>query len=189
MQTQYQPLPVGASFEQFYERYKPLVRALVSRALYQAQRIDEKDDIEQIIWLKVWRAYPSLDQSKSQNGWVTVVTQHTLTDFFRQEQSKKQYYAPYDEDLVARTVFDQHCEETLLLIEAQTGYEQVYQNLKDKDRRVINLLLEGWKAGEIAQELGVDKYRAHYAIVRAQKPFRQRAGLPPKRAEKAKTGV
>lgn len=179
----------GATFEEFYERYVPLVRALVSRALVRPEHRENIDDIIQQVWIKIWRAYPGLDLSQAHNYWVTVIVQNTITDFFRKEQRRDHFFVHYDEEFLAQTITDQGWEEKQQFLDAVTGYERVYHSLTDQDRFIIDMLLGEYKQTEIARALGVTKQQIRYAIVRAQRPFRRYAGLPTNALRKRKTGV
>ncbi len=170
------------AFRQLYRRYQHRVRS----TLYQLCGKEMLDDLVQEVFLRVWKALPTLRQPAYFASWLYRITWNVATDKRRdlaKQPPVQQAISHYDEDapLLSQTLSRPQDTLDLMKIHYQDIVSRGLQSLSLEHRAVLVLHdLEDLPQKEVAQVLqlpvGTVKSRLHYAR-HALKNFLQREGV------------
>ena len=132
-----------AQFIGIIDQHQPIIQSLCS--LYFTEAEDRQDAVQEVI-LQLWRSYPSFRGDAAFSTWVYRVSLNTILSQKRKAQRRpKSSELSSIEDSLAHAYFNADDDAQLL--------RQLIQKLRDLDKAVVILYLEGYPNKEIAQML------------------------------------
>ena len=108
---------------------------------------EEKKDLYQEILLQTWKAYPGFRGDSKFSTWLYRVSLNTIFSHHRKEKRRPYTTEPQeDQYFVDNLAHEREEKETL---------RKAIRQLKEADRAVVTLHLDGYDNGEIADILGI----------------------------------
>lgn len=175
-------VPKSAAFEDFYAYYGPLVRHILDNETGPMRAYLE--DLEQEVWLKVWRHYQSLDPGQNWGAWISVVTKHTAIDFHRKYTALMGQDARIDPEKLAEWLIDPGDEQERVRFEILDDLAPLYAQLDQQDRFMLDLILGEYRFREI-EAICSQRFAINPNTVRARaKRLRSHLRIARERAER-----
>jgi RNA polymerase sigma factor (sigma-70 family) len=112
-----------------------------------AQDAEEKKDLYQEILLQTWKAYPGFRGEAKFSTWLYRVSLNTIFSHQRKEKRRPDTTEPREEHLSVENLAPERQEKEAL--------RRAIRQLKEADRAVVTLHLDGYDNGEIAGILGI----------------------------------
>jgi RNA polymerase sigma-70 factor (ECF subfamily) len=138
------------AFEQLRTKYRRVVLKVIQNRVYQGIGPDDLDDLDQRVWIEVWRSLPNFRATSTFLTWLFSLTGNVVLDWI----GRKRREIP----TVAVVVFDAHSDEgeqDRQTLRDLTLYEAI-KNLSAAEREVICLsYLVQLTNQEISDQLGL----------------------------------
>ena len=139
-----------AAFEQLRAKYRRVVLKVIQNRVYQGVCPDDLDDIDQRVWIEVWRSLPNFRASSTFLTWLFSLTGNVVLDWI----GRRRREIPTVEAVVYDTRSDDG-EQTRQVLRDLTLYEAI-KNLSASEREVICLsYLVQLTNQEISDQLGL----------------------------------
>lgn len=114
------------------------------------------DDLSQDTWLRVFKAYPNLDEDWNVRSWILKIATNISIDYMRLMKrrtfNEMELLPEYDYDTL--TVSDKDPQETYL---AKEEVENTYKRMRPDDVLVVHLHANGFSNADIQRILGKGK--------------------------------
>lgn len=153
---------------QYQELIASFGASVARLAFSYANHITEKDDLEQEIWLAVWRALPDFRGESSVRTFVMRIAHNRAISTI--DQRKRVLQGEPDIDVADPNLDpEQQFEQQRKALQLQQAVRQLPLAL----RQVVTLRLEGLSLAEIAEVLGISENNATVRCNRAKKQLTQ----------------
>lgn len=130
---------------------------------------DRKDLVQEIIF-QLWKSFANYDSRFQHSTWIYRIALNVAISFYRKETTRKMISNPIPENIVQRIDVADHKE-------TETGIRFLHQfisELKELDKALILLYLEGKSHKEIADILGITETNTATRIGRIKTILKQR---------------
>ncbi|TAG30316.1 MAG: sigma-70 family RNA polymerase sigma factor [Sphingobacteriia bacterium] len=114
---------------------------------------EDRNDLVQEIIMKLWQAFDTYNNEFKHSTWIYRITLNTAISNYRKEKVRKKYFTPISEP------FFEH-EDTKDSTETEHNYvllQQFISELKELDKALMLLYLDGKNHKEIAEILGISE--------------------------------
>lgn len=153
------------SFEEVIGRHRGI---LLKVANIYCQNEEDKKDLVQEIMIQLWRAFDKYDQKYKFSTWIYRISLNVAISFYRKNSAKKyQTVALGDEEVPSPMPDNSETESNLLLLEKFIG------ELKELDKALMLLYLEGKNHKEIADILGISASNVSTKISRIKETLKE----------------
>lgn len=153
------------SFEEVIGRHQGI---LLKVANIYCQNEEDKKDLVQEIMIQLWRAFDKYDQKYKYSTWIYRISLNVAISFYRKHAAKKnQTVALGDEEIPSSIPDISETENHLLLLEKLVG------ELKELDKALMLLSLEGKKHKEIADILGISASNVSTKLSRIKEKLKE----------------
>ena len=142
-----QPQPASLKEQDFIRQISENQGIIYKLVGLYARDAEEKKDLYQDILLQTWKAWPGFRGDSKFSTWLYRVSLNTILSHQRKENRKPVMVEP-DEDI--HTLDDQ-----LPGRQEKEALRKAIRQLKETDRAVVTLHLDGYDNGEIADMLGI----------------------------------
>lgn len=156
---------VEAAQHQLIVRYQQRIAGFIYTI---TGRTDSIEDLAQIVFIKMIRALPRLDQTAQFEAWLFRLARNTCFDFLRR-QRWQHLFSPLDHTVHA----DIPESPTEADSEELDALSHALAQLKPKDRALIALAQEGHSQNEMAEILGTTVTALKARLHRAREQLRQ----------------
>ncbi|HCB10627.1 MAG TPA: hypothetical protein DEO94_00390 [Cyanobacteria bacterium UBA11991] len=133
---------------------------------------EDNEDIEQEVYLKIWKHAPKDGASKS---WISVITKNASLDYLKSAYHKM-FTNSQNEDFVLESVKDKHStpENKVINLERQKRIINAIEKLKPKFKEIIMLTeIDGYSYEECAKKLNCPIGTVKSRIYNAKKELAQ----------------
>jgi RNA polymerase sigma-70 factor (ECF subfamily) len=120
-------------------------RRLNKIAWMYCRRKDDQEELMQEIVCKLWIAFPSFRGESKESTWVHAVAHQTARMYLRSQRKWIGVIDEFPEEIHPGTTED----------EKASDIETSLQNLRDNDKVLLVMLMEGYSYSEISKALGV----------------------------------
>ena len=161
------------TWEEFVKFYEPFISMVLIK-----HRVNHstKDDLSQIILLKIWKAIPSYNQEKAGfRTWLSTIIRNTIARHFNKLNATKARENAYHE--LGNNNESNNLEE---IIEAEwkehltkLAFERLKESFSESSIQVFTLSLEGKDSDTIAKELDLSKNSLFVLRSRIKKAFKK----------------
>ncbi|MEM1136249.1 MAG: RNA polymerase sigma factor [Bacteroidota bacterium] len=133
------------TFLRLIEKHQGIIKSLCS--IYY-RNFDDRQDARQDIIFQLWKSFASFRGESEVSTWIYRVSLHTILSKLKKEKRRpdKESIHPFCKDISAPSL---HVDDDLQLL------NRIIQSLKDIDKAIIILYLEGYKNKEIATLLSL----------------------------------
>lgn len=131
---------------------------------------EERKDLVQEIILQIWKSFEKYDSRFQHSTWIYRITLNVAISFYRKETTRKKFSDPLPENIVQQT-------EMIENNKMETGIQflhQIIAELKELDKALILLYLEGKNHREIADILGITETNSATKIGRIKTLLKHR---------------
>jgi RNA polymerase sigma factor (sigma-70 family) len=154
----------GASFGRLHERHAPPLRAFLSARVPR----DDLDDVEQVVWQRVWERLPDQYHGGNFRAWLLQIARRAAIDHGRKRRDKR-LDAPEDVPDPGQGPPD------AVLVEQQRSeaLQQCLSRLESLAAALVKARLGGESYPELCARLGLTPARAHKLFHRAKEQLRR----------------
>ncbi len=152
------------SFEELHQQYHLMVTQMCLG--FVKGDVEIANDLSQEIFINIWRKFSSFKGESALKTWVYRITVNTCLQYIRKEKNKK-------------TIGISHIEYTLTdesIANKTEDYKSLYiaiGQLKELDRLLIMMVLEGQENDTIAEVIGVSAINTRVKIHRIKKRLKK----------------
>jgi RNA polymerase sigma-70 factor, ECF subfamily len=149
-----------------WRRFSPMVRRILRRFV---SPVLEEDDLVQEVFLSLFRSLPSLRDPAALNGFVIAIAVHTGRYHARRTRKRRRCELPALPD---ETDHEVEALDDVDMQHALIRAERLLRHVRQRDRAAFVLrFVEGMKAHEVAEALGISLATARRRCVRARARF------------------
>lgn len=131
---------------------------------------ENRKDLIQEITLQLWLAFPKYDEQFMLTTWIYRIALNVSVSFFRKQVSRDKVNHPLTEEILTLITYedpsDVHSDLTML--------HEFIRQLKELDRALMLLYLEGRSQSEIADILGITASNVSTKVGRIKEQLRQK---------------
>ncbi|MBT8229581.1 MAG: sigma-70 family RNA polymerase sigma factor, partial [Bacteroidia bacterium] len=136
---------------------------------YCADSEDRKDVIQEII-IQLWSSYDSYDPKFKISTWIYRISLNTAISFYRKNKLRKAKTSPLSSTIVSsKEAEKEFCEDPNIV-----KLQEFIQELREIDKAIILLYLDGISQKEIAEIVGISQTNAGTKISRIKKILRDK---------------
>lgn len=131
-------------------------------------RSDSIEDLSQMVFIKMIRALPKLDQPAQFEAWLFRMARNTCIDHLRRQRWQR-FFSPLEPETHAEIA------ETPTTVDSEEldALRHALSKLKPKDRALLALAQEGYSQNEMASMTGVSVVALKARLHRAREQLRQ----------------
>lgn len=126
---------------------------------------EERQDLIQEIIIQIWQSFDNYDSRFKRSTWIYRIALNTSISFFKKSQTRKQRTTGLTEILEMSLIAEEPFQENPDLLRLQ-GF---IQELKELDKALILLYLDGLSQKEIAEIVGITSTNAGTRLTRIRK--------------------
>ncbi len=144
----------------------------------------ERDDVAQEVFLRVFRHLDGFRRDRSFGGWIYRVTVNAARDFQGRASRRRLEEAPWSDEMREHPGTDGRVQEGSGEVDLALRLEVALESLSDRERAVFVLLeLEGLEVADAARTLGITRItvRRHLGLARARLRTILEQGADPKK--------
>jgi RNA polymerase sigma-70 factor (ECF subfamily) len=165
------------SFDEFWRRLKPHVRAAAARHPSRDAALGV-DDLVQEVRIRVWKVYRRDRNSRLRASYYYKVVSSAIVDCLRAHRGTLSHATRADEEdpegVVERIgAPDGGPDAAFAEAERAERLQAAIQRLPESRRQAVRLFLQGFTVDEIAELLGCDRNRAHNLTYRGTRQLKQ----------------
>ncbi|MEQ9299003.1 MAG: sigma-70 family RNA polymerase sigma factor [Cyclobacteriaceae bacterium] len=152
------------TFLQVIDKHQGIITSLC-KIYYPCQ--DDQRDAEQDIILQLWKSFDSFRGESEISTWIYKVSLNTILAKVRREQKRPQNViinSSHENRIIAPAA----CDDDLQLL------NQVIQSLKELDKAIVILYLEGYKSKETGELLGLSQSNITTRMSRIKKELKSK---------------
>ncbi|MDD7986545.1 sigma-70 family RNA polymerase sigma factor [Lentisphaera marina] len=161
------------TWEEFVKFYEPFIGMVLNK-----HRVDAstKDDLSQIILLKIWKSIPTYQQEKAGfRTWLSTIIRNTIARHFNQLKATKNRESAYHEldDNMKSTSLEEIIENEWKKHLTKLAFERLRESFSESSIQVFILSLDGKDSETIASELELTKDSVFVLRSRVKKAFKK----------------
>lgn len=156
----------SASFEELLDNNFGIIRKVAN--LYGTTQ-DDKEDLKQEITIQLWKAFPKYDVNLKFSTWIYRIALNIAISHYRKSRTKSNLFARYDDKAYNTPAVEPETSDKRLML-----LEKFISDLKELDKALILLYLDGKKHEEIADILGISVSNAGTKIGRIKQLLKQK---------------
>lgn len=131
---------------------------------------ENRKDLVQEITLQLWLAFPKYDEQFMLTTWIYRIALNVSISFFRKQVSREKISHPLTEEILTLMTDDDQSDVDSDL----TLLHQFVRQLKEFDRALMLLYLEGRSQSEIADILGITTSNVSTKVARIKEQLREK---------------
>ncbi|SEJ36260.1 RNA polymerase sigma-70 factor, ECF subfamily [Dyadobacter sp. SG02] len=131
---------------------------------------EDRKDLIQEITLQLWLAFPRYDEQFMLTTWIYRIALNVAISFFRKQTRRDKITHPLTEEILTLTIED----EPLDLASDLTMLHEFIRQLREFDRALMLLYLEGHSQSEIATILGITASNVSTKVGRIKEQLRRK---------------
>ena len=147
------------AFSQLYLRHSRLLRAFLSSRIPRS----ELDDVEQVVWERIWQRLPDQFHGGVFRAWMHQIARNYLIDFWRKKRPDE-----LPDELDLRDPGSQTPVAIMLKAEEQSTLENCLNRLTEPMASVVRGRLQGEAYEELCVKLSIDNARAQKLLFTAK---------------------
>ncbi|WBL43587.1 sigma-70 family RNA polymerase sigma factor [Algoriphagus halophytocola] len=130
--------------------------------------VDDREDLIQEIILQLWKAYPSYNPAYKLSTWMYRIALNVAISAYRKASKRSQIYQPLSETAIYLEEDKIESNENRALLQA------LIRELKEIDRALILLYLDGYLYPEISKVLGLSESNVATKLSRIKQQLKQK---------------
>ena len=135
--------------------------------LYTTNEEDRKDLIQEIIF-QLWRSFEKYDSNFKISTWLYRIALNVSISYYRKEKNREEFSHPLSSDIFSMEEEEKPLSEELKLLQT------FIKELKELDRALIILFLDGKSQKEIAEILGLSETNVSTKVGRIKSYLKKR---------------
>lgn len=157
-------------FTEILEKYQDRIQRLIWS--YVATKMD-RDDLFQIISLKIWKGLDSFEYRSSEGTWIYRIAVNACIDFTR-KLDRQAYRLSSEESEGIKVAGETDIEHELISNEQLSILYRIIHTLKPVERTLVTLYLEDLRHSEIAGILGITERHVAVKLSRIRKKMNEK---------------
>ena len=155
--------PRTAHFLEVIEKYQGIITSLC-HAYYSS--LEDREDMRQEIILQLWKSFDTFQERSKVSTWIYRVSLNTI---FARRRKEKRRSAKH---LLSLSTLDES--QSHFYDDDDQFFKYVLSNLKDEDKAILILQLEGYRNNEIASIVGITMSNVSTRLHRIKSSLRKK---------------